>query len=375
MPLINYGPTPTPKSRKPLKLILGVCATITAVVLGTTFAANINLNTGHPIEFGQGIAATVSCQSNSLTLTPFSSFNNSSNTFVLSELKITDIDSSCADHFFKVAIWPALGSAPFVDFTVGYDNGWLTGNSTWKDSNSDNISSQGGNRPDSVDIGVIYNHNFDQSNDDNIPAMAISKITIESFATKPTLGGELTSLCQFGGSCALGDTGPGGGQIIEVASPAQSWGTYLEAAPTDVPIGIDYRVNTGPDFPDAITAAYEYRGGGLSDWRPPTTNELVLLGTLTQASTPTNTLSWLWNKPLDDTWYWSGSCSDGGPTIICPPQFYGSSAMDFLWPTSAASISYWTGYPSARSVETILLGTVGGGAALVRPVRTFGPKS
>ncbi len=41
----------------------------------------------------------------------------------------------------------------------------------------------------------------------------------------------------MGGPCAVGDVGPGGGTVFYDAGTTQSWGRYLEAAPTD------YQVN------------------------------------------------------------------------------------------------------------------------------------
>jgi len=111
VPLINYGPTPTPKSRKPLTLILGVCATITAVVLGTTFAANINLNTGHPVEFGQGVSQATACDSN-IVITPFSSFANAEGdgAFKLETIRVSDINLvACAGNDFVIK---AYGTSP-----------------------------------------------------------------------------------------------------------------------------------------------------------------------------------------------------------------------------------------------------------------------
>ena len=46
-----------------------------------------------------------------------------------------------------------------------------------------------------------------------------------------------SSTCAAGGTCAVGDTGPGGGIVFYDAGTTQSWGRYLEAAPTD------YQVN------------------------------------------------------------------------------------------------------------------------------------
>lgn len=46
-----------------------------------------------------------------------------------------------------------------------------------------------------------------------------------------------SATCAMGGPCAVGDVGPGGGKVFYDAGSTQSWGRYLEAAPTD------YQVN------------------------------------------------------------------------------------------------------------------------------------
>jgi hypothetical protein len=45
-------------------------------IIGSTFAANINLNSGQPVEFGQGMTKTTAC--GDITLTPQATFDNSS---------------------------------------------------------------------------------------------------------------------------------------------------------------------------------------------------------------------------------------------------------------------------------------------------------
>ena len=60
----------------------------------TTLAANISLNTGSPIEFGQGITATAACSgATDLTITPYSSFTNASGAgaFYFSSVKVSNI--------------------------------------------------------------------------------------------------------------------------------------------------------------------------------------------------------------------------------------------------------------------------------------------
>ena len=65
--------------------------------------------------------------------------------------------------------------------------------------------------------------------DTKIPEDKIVTQVIEDATTPPT--------CATGGTCAIGDAGPGGGIVFYVAATPQTWGTYLEAAPTD------YQVN------------------------------------------------------------------------------------------------------------------------------------
>ena len=49
----------------------------------------------------------------------------------------------------------------------------------------------------------------------------------------PGAGDPTALTCAKGGTCKVGDVGPGGGIVFYVAPTQQSWGRYLEAAPTD----------------------------------------------------------------------------------------------------------------------------------------------
>jgi hypothetical protein len=80
-----------------------------ALIFGKTFAANININTSQPIEFGKGLSQIVSCQDKnvSVTLTPQSHFHNASQVdgggnFVFSNVLISNISDSCKGISFKV---------------------------------------------------------------------------------------------------------------------------------------------------------------------------------------------------------------------------------------------------------------------------------
>jgi len=88
--------TPAPKARKKLRVILGIGALAAVTGIGSTLAANISLNGGGNVEFGQGVATTAACDED-ITLTPVSEFSNTSYgydeaTFTMTAIQISGID-------------------------------------------------------------------------------------------------------------------------------------------------------------------------------------------------------------------------------------------------------------------------------------------
>jgi hypothetical protein len=109
----------------------------------------------------------------------------------------------------------------------------------------------------------------------------------------------LGKACVVGGSCKVGRTGPGGGIVFYDAGTQQSWGRYLEFAPsnwtagnkttqwcekTDYLIGaLDQKIGSGKANTDLIlksctsgaaVMARAYKGGGKDDWSLPSKAEL-----------------------------------------------------------------------------------------------------
>jgi hypothetical protein len=84
---------PAPKSRKKLRVILGIGALAAVTGIGSTLAANISLNGGGNVEFGQGVATTAACD-DSITLTPVSTFSNTEEdaTFAMTAIQVSGID-------------------------------------------------------------------------------------------------------------------------------------------------------------------------------------------------------------------------------------------------------------------------------------------
>jgi hypothetical protein len=106
--LEQHEPTPSKKkNNRNLKILLGIGALIAVPAIGTTLAANITVNTGGSVQFGQGISQTVSCQSGTLTATPNSSFVNSSTAgqFNLGSITLSGISSTCDLKTFTVKVY------------------------------------------------------------------------------------------------------------------------------------------------------------------------------------------------------------------------------------------------------------------------------
>lgn len=106
-------------------------------------------------------------------------------------------------------------------------------------------------------------------------------------------------VCTVGGSCKIGNTGPGGGIVFYDAGSQQSWGRYLEVSPkgwsgsTEDPeanwcpvksyFSTRVEIGAGKSNTDLIlkgcqsgaaVVARSYKGGGKDDWFLPSKDEL-----------------------------------------------------------------------------------------------------
>jgi len=145
------------------------------------------------------------------------------------------------------------------------------------------------------------------------------------------------SLCKDGGSCRVGDVGPGAGTVIIVAPGYFPCGTiavpascsYLEAAPAG------WNTTTADpslDLATAKTTASNYRGGDKHDWHLPTQEELKALYFAREGA-----------GGLAAVYYWSST----------------ASGEHYAWSQSFDNGSQIDGFE--------------GDANCVRPVRVFGP--
>lgn len=351
MPVLDFGDSgaKAPSTKKSLRLVLGAGVLVGAVALGSTFAANINLNGGGNVEFGQGVATTTACDEDGITVTPFSTFINApgAGSHKLTTIRISGIDStSCDGKTFRIK---AYGDGPDPLDLFSWESGVMDGVTqeyVWTETD----------RYDFVDItrtGGDYIWTSEGSDDDDVidrtstaftmdfvslaetvrrtplaSASDVKKITVETFDASES---EVTYV--------LGDTGPGGGIIFYVADepfvcgptgnalcqhlevapygwyddgpdPTRTWSALAnQSTPVDGANGtaigsgsanseaIAYQGGNNADNSAAVLAR-EYDGGNQVDWYLPSRGELDQLH--------------IYNQFAGVGGYWSSSQVGGG---------------------------------------------------------------
>lgn len=213
--------------RKKPRAIFGSALLLFAggLFLNTTLAANIAINTGGKVEFGQGLTMTTACSGTSvLTVTPNSSFVNSSGAgaFYFSSVTVSGIPAGCNGVDFILSVYdsttptalPIFGTNKSIA-SVWNNGGSFQGGKGWLGST---ITSASG----------TFTINF------TTPVALASTVERLTFQSTSHVAGD----CITEGICALGDTGPGGGTVFYSGSAFTMTGAmcntnchYLEWAP------------------------------------------------------------------------------------------------------------------------------------------------
>ncbi len=114
------------KSKLTLKLVLlAVASFIGYSMLGTTFAANVQLGSG-VVEFGQGVRLATAC-SPSLTLTPYATFSNASGnngSYRLTNIDVTNFGNNCAGKDFIIRAYDSVTANALVLYQTGGTNNY-----------------------------------------------------------------------------------------------------------------------------------------------------------------------------------------------------------------------------------------------------------
>ena len=225
----------------------------TALVFGsvylfqTTFAANISLNSGQAIQFGQGLTQAVACSGNSsLTLSSGSTFVNgagATGAHYLSSVTVSGIPNSCFGTDFVITAYDNASSTPLTIFNststeaVVYNN-----NGTFTrgiGSNGSTVSSGSGTFTVTFDSPVAL-------------ASSVHKLAIQSkkhmaFASSITTGEQTCALLDTGGLRCWGSGGTtGDGGLTNRLTPVNVTG--LTSGVSAVSSGISHvcaLLNTG----------------------------------------------------------------------------------------------------------------------------------
>jgi hypothetical protein len=132
-------------------------------------------------------------------------------------------------------------------------------------------------------------------------AQSVTTTTPTTLPPKPapttTVAAATNTTCAAGGTCKIGDTGPGGGIVFYVAPAPQPWGQFLEAPTKNIATNQFWCDNVATDIPGAQAtalgsgrqntvdmdaacksgagqAAADFVYGGKDDWYLPSKDEL-----------------------------------------------------------------------------------------------------
>jgi hypothetical protein len=106
MEILRFENAPARKSRNKssVKGLAGLATVAAIAVLGSTLAANISLNSGGSLEFGQGVSQTTACDSDGITVTPTAGFLNAAGggAFNFNSVALSGIASTCNGKTFTI---------------------------------------------------------------------------------------------------------------------------------------------------------------------------------------------------------------------------------------------------------------------------------
>lgn len=102
-------------------LLLIVALVLSGFALRTVYAANISINSGASLEFGQGFVTTAACSgNNNIVIAPQNSFDNAADggSFLLSSVRVTGIPAGCSGKKLSFSAYNSSGSSPLTLFAT-----------------------------------------------------------------------------------------------------------------------------------------------------------------------------------------------------------------------------------------------------------------
>ena len=94
------------------KSIIAVMAIYTLVLIGDTIGALVSLNDSEPLEYGQGITTTTSCDTDGITVSAIGRTQNPTADiqFLLDGISLSGVSDKCINRIFKIAIYDEDGN-------------------------------------------------------------------------------------------------------------------------------------------------------------------------------------------------------------------------------------------------------------------------
>ena len=175
MSFLNINPEKKAKSgrRKPRNLIYGFAFVSVIGAFGPTLAANISLNDGSKVEFGQGISSFAACDSE-IVVTPLSTFvNGQPGEFKFSGLKFSGVDTTdqvgpskgCEGKYFIFRVFQENNDTVLATYTwaVRNDGTFISedGNVTTQDAATESSSGTLNFTSATVSASNVYRFTFE----------------------------------------------------------------------------------------------------------------------------------------------------------------------------------------------------------------------
>lgn len=138
--LLSFDAPKNKSNKRKLSLAALILGTISVLLLRTTLAANISINSSSALEYGQGVAQTVACSgATNIVITPTDAFTNASSggNFYFNSFTVSNIPTSCYGDDFKITAFDnssntalALYNSTSTEVAVGDLSGSFYGSST-----------------------------------------------------------------------------------------------------------------------------------------------------------------------------------------------------------------------------------------------------
>ena len=126
MEILKFDGGKSPKNRT--RLVTMVAGAFLVAMVGSTFAANITINTNNTLEYGQGLTTAAACDT-AMTITPANFYVNgsgSAGTFYFDTITVTDAATlststglgPCAGKNLKISAWDSGTATALATCTV-----------------------------------------------------------------------------------------------------------------------------------------------------------------------------------------------------------------------------------------------------------------